>query len=63
MKYMLRVRCWDDRSEWSDPEEFASRKARDRAAAFARAVGGFQTHCFDERRKASQAASSSEGKT
>lgn len=43
MKYMLRSRL-DDDQPWSEWEEFPTRRARDRAAAQARAFAGIRTH-------------------
>jgi hypothetical protein len=48
MRYLLRVRQ-SDTDEWSQPEEFATRKERDRSAVLARAWCGFRTHSWEER--------------
>lgn len=44
--FCLRVRQ-DDKSEWSQAEEYTTKKARDADAAFARILGGFRTHSFE----------------
>ena len=48
MKYMLRCRR-DDNSDWCEPEEFPTRRARDMAGSFARIIGGLRTHSYEEK--------------
>lgn len=47
-RYLLRSRMTDD-EPWSNPEEFGTRRDRDRAAKFARIIGGIRVWSIDER--------------
>lgn len=46
MAFILRTRVNDD-AEWGEPEVFATRRQRDKAASFARIIGGLRTHSFE----------------
>jgi hypothetical protein len=47
MFYMLRVR-YDDRSPWSEPTAFLTRKDRDESERLNRCLGGIRTHSYEE---------------
>lgn len=49
MAFMLRLRL-DDGAEWGRATAYATRNARDKAAAFARIIGGLRTHSWTESR-------------
>jgi len=54
--YMLRVRM-SSTEQWSEPEQFLTRRARNAAASFARVIGGIHTHSYEERRAVAEEAS------
>lgn len=54
MSHVLRTRL-DDNSPWSDPQEYDTKRERDKAAAFARVIGGIRTHSYFETAKEKEA--------
>lgn len=50
MRYLLRTRLTDDEA-WSEPQEYESRRERDRAAQFNRIIGGIRVWSIDERER------------
>lgn len=46
MRFALRVRM-DDASEWGEWELFPTMRARDKAAMYARIIGGLRVHSAD----------------